>query len=237
MTDAPDTPPLQPPQVAPAQPVPIAPMPSQQSGMATGALVTGITSLIPVIGVIPGCVAVILSALVLYRKRPGRRMAVSGLTLGILGILLNCLIVGAAVYVARSSSIPLAKRTVCMTQLKTLSTATMLYIEDHDGQLPPNLAALNVYIGGPIMICPARKNPQPGRLDYVYVPPATRIGRVESGGNTILMCDLKGNHDDGRNVAFVDGHVSWMTEDRFQVLLARPHNTTFAEGLKKIEGP
>ena len=238
MTDIPPAPHPPTPQ-PPMWPAPIAPTPAPGSGMATGALVTGITSLIPAIGVILGVIAVILSALVLHRNRPGRTMAVAGLTMGILGILLNCLAIGASWYLATNRAMPRAKQAVCRANLKNLATATMMYSVDYDEQPPPNLAALNPYLGGPgaMMTCPSRKNPQPGRLDYVYVPPATRIIRVERPGDTILMCDLKGNHDDGRNVAFVDGHVRWMTESEFQSRLAQPHNATFADGLRKIEGP
>jgi len=232
-----DIPPVQPPQSPPVQRVAIAPTPEPGSGMATGALITGVASLIPAIGVILGVVAIILSGLVLHRKRPGRTMAVAGLTAGILGILLNCLSVGAAWYVATQRAMPLAMRAMCQARLSTYATGAIMYGNGHKGQFPPNVAAMNQYIGLVSLTCPSRKNPQPGRVDYVYVPPAKRVDQVADPAATILICDLKGNHRHGRNVAFVDGHLEWVTEDEFRDLLARPDNAVFAAGLEKIEGP
>jgi prepilin-type processing-associated H-X9-DG protein len=38
--------------------------------------------------------------------------------------------------------------------------------------------------------------------------------------DTIVAYDKEGNHDDGRNVLFLDGHVGWMDEAEFQLKLA-----------------
>ena len=125
-----------------------------------------------------------------------------------------------------------------MMAMKMMTTrAMMMYAEEWDGQPAPNLAALNAYTGGPpgITSCPSRQPRKPGRVDYLYVPQP--LMEMERPQETILLCDLKGNHEDGRNVAFGDGHVTWMSEDDFQALLARPHNAAFADGLKKAEGP
>ena len=67
----------------------------------------------------------------------------------------------------------------------------------------------------------------------------TAITGTGGGGPslTIIACDLKSNHKEGRNVLHLQGSVAWRTEAAFQSELAQPHNAAFAAALKKAEGP
>ena len=43
---------------------------------------------------------------------------------------------------------------------------------------------------------------------------------VQDDSEAVLMYDREGNHgDDSRNVAFVDGHVDWVSEEEIDDLL------------------
>ncbi len=72
------------------------------------------------------------------------------------------------------------------------------------------------------LICPARiAIGQPSRaiVDYAYTP---QRASIHSGHDYPLLWDRKGRHDRlGRNVVFASGHVMWLDEDRFEVLLAK----------------
>lgn len=71
-----------------------------------------------------------------------------------------------------------------------------------------------------------------GRVSYFYHPPVP-----DARMNTVIACDLRGNHKDHRNVLTYDGHVSWLSEQEFQDLLKKPENADFARALREAEGP
>jgi prepilin-type processing-associated H-X9-DG protein len=65
------------------------------------------------------------------------------------------------------------------------------------------------------LICPGSQ--QEG---YVYAKPATPFLRVVEPRSAMIVYDKPGNHEGGRNVLFLDGHVRWLTEGEFQKLWA-----------------
>lgn len=88
------------------------------------------------------------------------------------------------------------------------------------------------------------------RCDYFYLPPeqpepeATEFGTdlrpmeryPDVPAKTIVACDLRGNHEDGRNVLYADAHVEWCEEDDLQRELDKPANRRFADALREHEG-
>ena len=139
-------------------------------------------------------------------------------------------------------------RANCLNNLKQIGLAILMYAQDHQDILPDDLRVLfPKYIGsGRVLKCLGdKKVPEIQRVDsntpisYTYVkglslknsrpaPPAPpgnpSDAKTSQDGylfKTILAYDASPeNHEgEGRNVLFVDGHVEWMPEERFQKLL------------------
>jgi prepilin-type processing-associated H-X9-DG protein len=103
-----------------------------------------------------------------------------------------------------------AQQVVCMSQLRCIGTAIMLYQNDHRDKNPPNLETLieTAYIPAQSLICPASHD------KYVY-----RGADLSSStsSNMILVYDkLECHRGKYRNVLFADTHVERMTEDAFR---------------------
>lgn len=118
------------------------------------------------------------------------------------------------------------KIAVCQQRLRIVATALRQYAVEHDGVYPQGpewyKALDREYLRSQgAFTCPARiavGQPSKAEVDYVYNP--ERIS-IHSGHDYPLLWDRKGRHDRlGRNVVFANGHVVWVDEDKFLVLLA-----------------
>ena len=110
-----------------------------------------------------------------------------------------------------------AKRAMCASQLKMVGLALHMYAGDYQERFPESLEELSElgYLPAEeILQCPARKDRAPGEIDYVYVKGLSPGSRP----NEPVAFDRRGNHRDGRNVLFVDGHVEILREAEFQRL-------------------
>jgi len=116
---------------------------------------------------------------------------------------------------------------VCQQHLRMIATALRQYAVEHDGIYPRGrewYKALDVaYLRSHgAFTCPARiavGQPSEAEVDYAYNP---GLVSIHSGPDCPLVWDRKGRHDRlGRNVVFATGHVLWVEEDKFQVLLAK----------------
>ncbi len=121
-----------------------------------------------------------------------------------------------------------ARRAVCASHLHQVGMGIQVYRVDKN-QFPKDLDALieQKVITFPLK-CPAAQSTR--KSDYFYLCPAD-----ESKAEVIVACDLAGNHPNGRNVLFTDGHVRWMTDAGFQDELRKPDNAKFAKALKEAE--
>ena len=122
-----------------------------------------------------------------------------------------------------------ARRTVCIHNLHQIGMAVQMYRVDKN-QSPKDLDALieQKVITASGLKCPTANSPR--KSDYFYLPPADN-----AKAEVIVVCDLAGNHPNGRNVLFHDGSVRWMSEQDFQTELEKPENAKFAEAIKKAE--
>lgn len=118
----------------------------------------------------------------------------------------------------------LADRVACAEHFSKMGRAVLIYANDHQDNLPPDLATLVAQerLSEEDLICPATRKKDSyrycgGRLNVSFPP------------HVLVAFDRKCNHPGGgRNVLFLDSHVEWVTEDRFQELLAK-HNTILKE--------
>jgi len=214
---------------APPQAIPPGVGAEPSKALAICALVFGCLGFIPILGL----AGIILAVVVLAAKKPGKGMAVTGL---ILGLVLAAGSVTAGMF-ALSWIRRLGDRTRCMANLQQIGMAANMYAQNHRMCLPKSPKLLDPYLADPgeTRKCPAAEEHRDG--GYVYhVRPNARLYDIRQPAMAILACDRKGNHDDGRNVVFADGHVEFLTEKRFQRVLSQEPNAEFAKHLRDIEG-
>lgn len=209
--------------------------PAKGGGLAVAALVLGLCSLIPFIGGPLGLTAIILGIIALVQKTVRKTMATVGIAVGAVGMLLMPGLLLAILLPSLGRARELAKRSVCATQLSSVGKACAIYVMDYDTS-PPDLDTLMAHGSMPanVLKCPSADGGR--QCDYFYLDIGPPMG-VRDPTAAIMACDYKGNHEDGRNVLYVDGHVEWLTEAQFQAELASPENAAFAAALREAEGP
>jgi len=113
-----------------------------------------------------------------------------------------------------------ATRITCRSNLKSIGMALFMYSSDHKDKFPADLETLlaKTYLReNKMLICPATKL----RDSYIYRGAAITVADIPS---LIMVYDKSSNHNDGRNVLFLDGHVEWVQEERFQELIKKDND-------------
>ena len=106
-----------------------------------------------------------------------------------------------------------ARRTVCMANLRQIAMGVHMYAADNQGACPPNLNALDLYLGDEkLLVCPVSGKP------YVYRNELAgrSLDGIQDAGRTVLAHDAPGAHPDGGCVLYVDGHVEWKNPEAFR---------------------
>lgn len=116
-----------------------------------------------------------------------------------------------------------ALRIRCGTNLSGLGKAILIYANDHKDNLPPNLEILieKAEVRPETLICCGKK----------YVHRGADVPNTSCEPSMIMVHDRAGNHEGGRNVLFLDSHVEWVTEERFQELINKDNEIRRKEGL------
>lgn len=121
-----------------------------------------------------------------------------------------------------------ARRYTCATNLSGIGKALLIYANDYNDQLPPDLETLISKAEMPAkgLVCPAAglKDKDP----YIY-----RGASITTSDAPwmVMAYDKTGNHDGGRNVLFLDSHVDWVSEERFQKLIKKDNDYRREKGL------
>jgi hypothetical protein len=124
-------------------------------------------------------------------------------------------------------TILVSERYACGTNMSGLGKAILIYANDYNDQLPPNL---NTLIEKAEMTEKGLTCPGSGKKDsYGYCGD----GLDTSCEPTIIVAyDKKGNHTEPfRNVLFLDSHVEWIEEQRFQELMVKVNAVRKERGL------
>ena len=126
-----------------------------------------------------------------------------------------------------------AQQMACGTNVSDMGKAILLYANDHNDQMPPSLDILknqdlmpkNCAMPEKGLICPGV-----GTTDsYGYCGDGLDCSCEPT---VILVYDKKGNHAESfRNVLFLDSHVEWVSEERFQELAAKVNQVRKERGL------
>ena len=121
----------------------------------------------------------------------------------------------------------LATRMACGTNMSGLGKALLIHCNDHNDELPPDLETLTrtAEVTTKSLICPATGL----RESYIYRGAALTTSAIPM---MIIVYETAGNHgEDGRNVLFLDTHVEWVTEERFQELIRKDNAYRREKGL------
>ncbi|MBI9016409.1 MAG: hypothetical protein JEZ07_04010 [Phycisphaerae bacterium] len=123
-------------------------------------------------------------------------MGAGGIAAGALGV--------SILMPALSKARTTAKATVCMSNLRQIGVATVMYTQDNDDKSPDSLASLKPYLGEDFFnreICPSSPHTQP----YHYYGKGVNSS---ASASIIIAFDKYDNHPEmGRNVLFADTHV------------------------------
>jgi prepilin-type processing-associated H-X9-DG protein len=192
--------------------------------MAVASLVCGLAFCIPACPVL----AIIFGIIGIRRtgegRMHGRGLAIAGL---VLGVVLGT--AGISVELAmlpgfrRGLVVPTGRREVadrvkCAANERSIGQAILLYCNDNQGQYPPDLVALvkNEDITTGIFVCPS-SNDTPatspdsllsgGHCSYIYL--GQRL-TTSADPTTVVLYEDPGDHGDGVNMLFADGHVEFV---------------------------
>lgn len=114
-----------------------------------------------------------------------------------------------------------ARKVKCMANLRQIGLGLTMYANDFGDHLPPDLPLLYPqYIATPqAFVCPSTASSPtavataPGTAfpsSYVYIDPGLPLDKIATPASTTILCyDKTGNHPDGANVLYLDGHVAW----------------------------
>lgn len=111
------------------------------------------------------------------------------------------------------------KRMACQDRLKQVAAAVRQYSQDYDEQLPDvsSTASIRAALGNyapntEVFACVE------GELPFRGNPAVSlrTLDQIKQPATTILFFDGEPAHLGGRNVCYVDGHVKWMKEEKWQ---------------------
>jgi prepilin-type processing-associated H-X9-DG protein len=113
-----------------------------------------------------------------------------------------------------------ARRIACANNLRNIGRALLMYANDNKDNYPPDLETLvtKTYIrDNKMLICPATKL----RDFYIYRGVSITTSDIPM---MIMVYEKLNNHGGGRNVLFLDCHVEWVSEERFQELIKKDND-------------
>lgn len=229
-------------------PVPIPPAgltPPQTCGLAIAALVMGILSIFcNFIMAIPAIICGIIALIKINKSRGrlvGNGYAIAGIAVPAFVMVLVTPMVLAILMPALSKARHIAARVVCGTNLKGLSTAMIVYMNDYDDRYPTpeqwcDLLMQEADVAPQSFKCPEsdaeyayaiNENLKGLNGRMVETVTANRmvvlfeadLGQNGVGGRDDVM--LRHDHVEqaGCNIVFADGHVEFVTEDRLDDLV------------------
>ncbi len=213
--------------------------------MATGALVCGLLGL----ALLPAAiVALVLGIVVLAQNRPGRGMAIAGVVLGGLGVLV---MPAAILFPVFARAREKAQQSNCLSNVKQLALAQMMYAMDYDEVMVPASAwptNLQPYVKNThVFACPADRRKEkhragegPDSLPLSYTMSEAMggipVSDVAAPAETAMLYDgtqVSGDrqaadyrHRKNLSVGFCDGHAKLLSRESFESVQLTPAGST-----------
>jgi len=183
------------------------------AGLAIASLVLGILS-VTCLSILAGIPALILGIIALTRIGKslgllrGQGLAIAGIVMG--GISFALLpIVAAMLIPAMSGARAGASKAACLSNVRQCTLACAQYAQEHDTALPTSFGELKTYLGGEasgarVLHC----HQEPGTaISYEIVNPGKRLADLGHPEETVIIREIRANHQGKRAVGFADGHV------------------------------
>jgi hypothetical protein len=133
-----------------------------------------------------------------------------------------------------------AQQAACLSNVKQICLAMLMYTQDHDEVLPGQTWAddLQPYIKNPqVMVCPSRPETKVGYAFNKALLKAN-LANIAAPAETLMVFEVKGTganpvgtaddvppegvHDGGICVGFADGHAKWIPVNEARELLKQP---------------
>jgi len=140
------------------------------------------------------------------------------------------LLVGVGVLVAVKRQTISRNEAACCSNLRQIAYGCALYADDNGGNFPGSLKDMCfTYVDAPIVFsCPSAPSEYRdfygGKVGFHSSSYVLVSGlKATMPSDTILAYDksVENHKREGRNAAFVDGHVEWMREEEFQKRLKK----------------
>jgi len=205
-------------------------MQPKTSGMAVAGLVLGILALLTFgITAIPGLVFGIIGLVQINNNKGrlrGRGMAIAGVICAGFSFLVSFLILPAVLFPVFARAQEQAKQATCLSNVKQISLAILMYADDYDGRYPLRAnwadAVLPYNKNQEMFQCPklpigeggyafnkamagAMKDGSSSDAAFRVVVFESRPGKNVVGG----QADMEARHMGGLTVGYGDGHCNW----------------------------
>lgn len=112
----------------------------------------------------------------------------------------------------------------CKRNLRQIGLALSMYAYKNNEKYPNDLLELfpKYFNDYKVLICREgqkglKRNLHDKETNYIYLPGLT----AEAPDDCIVIFDEKNNHDNGRNVLYLDAHTTWSEENEFKQELKR----------------
>lgn len=145
----------------------------------------------------------------------GRRAALIGLRLGLIGLALTPVEIVTLRWARQK-----ADAIKCQSNISAIAQCVFMYANNNHDQLPPDLPRLAVEEGlGPgVFFCPAQKLTT-GIYSYDYLRAGQRLADVKNPAIKVMLYEDT-DHFGGMNIAFYDGHVEFVPRRKASKVLA-----------------
>lgn len=189
------------------------PSTGQQQGMAIASMVLGILSLVTCF--ITGVPAIVMGHIAHSRARRqpaqfgGAGFAVAGLVLGYLSIAATFLLLPALLLPALAKAKGRAQAINCMSHMKQIGLAALIYANDHKEVFPPDFLSMsNELVSPKILTCPSDNSKvgtrswaqcTPANISYEYLLPGAKVDAAAR--QEVFRCPIHGS------VCYGDGSV------------------------------
>jgi len=211
------------------------------SRAAIVALVLGILTIVPLLGVLFGLAGLITGVVALVGigrsggRYRGKELAIIGLALSG-GLMFLQVIPAAILFPVFAQAREQARSASCQSNLKQLSTGILMYAQDHNEQLPPAenwCDSILPYVKNrQIFHCPSAG--EAASFGYAFNANLSQrpLSEILRPAETVLLFEAEGGwnasgtasdavyrHTAGGDFAFADGHVKWYRPEAAQGLV------------------
>ena len=224
-------------------------MEAQTCGLAIASLVMGVLSIFcSIVLALPAIICGIIALVKISKSQgqlKGNGLAIAGIAVPVVVTVVITPLMLAILMPALAKTKHIAMRVVCGTNLKGLSTAMTVYMNDYDDQYPTpenwcDLLIKEADVSPMSFQCPVAEEVEfcyamneglqgfnmdtvdPATANQIVVLFEANLGKNGVGGMHDVVLRHNEHGQDGCNILFADGHVEFVTEDRIAMLKWTP---------------